>query len=957
MAMQTAVGTELLERGRELDTLAAALARARGGSGSVLLIEAPAGAGKSALLARARAQARQLGTRVLEARGAVLERDFAFGVARQLFEHEVKTLEASERDVVLGGAAGLAAELLDDGAREPASEYGERGFGAVHALYWLAVNLADARPLLISVDDAHLADSSSLRFLDYLARRIEGLAIVALAAGRPADPEAEELWGQLAEDPAVEVMRLPPLSQDATAEIIRERLGPDADPEFCLACHRATGGNPLFLRELVAAAREAGMAPQRDAAGAVAELGPPAIGRFVLHRLSRLGAEPTALTQALAVLGGEAELRLVAAAAELEVSECRQAADLLVRAEVLAPDQRLRFVHPVVGTAIYEDLLPGERSARHLAAARLLDADGAPAERVAAHILESAPGTDARWVEVLRRAARDALGRADPAAATAYLRRAVAESPNDELRGELLCELGRWELALPDYEQARGHLRTVLDDISSLPLRARAATWLGYAEIAGGLTHAPQETLEVILETLHEVEAVTAGETGGDGPSGQQLAIELDATALVLSRLALSLRRRVPERLAEFEQRAASQPGPSAVARLHRAAEGLLRGEPATALADEVQEALEHFVPGDDPLVLGIAIETLILTDCYPAAARWLELAVQAGRALGLAPRLAGAHAQRALLGLCRGTVGEAELDAATALELAGPRQFALPRIVAMGIQAAVERADLESGQALAAAHANLFEGERLFLDELLTARGRFRVATGSVEPGLADLLRAGELLAAHGSVRPADWRAEAAAALVVIGEHGTARRVAREGLEAARRFGAPRALGRALRAGGAVAGGEEGLELLEQAAALAVTSPARLEAAYARADLGTELVRRRRRREGREVLRLALEEALKCGATALAERVRTGLTSGGGRPARLELSGVDALTPAERRVCELAAGELTNREVAQTLFVTEKTVELHLTSAYRKLGIRSRFQLAPVMASAGGSA
>ena len=108
--------------------------------------------------------------------------------------------------------------------------------------------------------------------------------------------------------------------------------------------------------------------------------------------------------------------------------------------------------------------------------------------------------------------------------------------------------------------------------------------------------------------------------------------------------------------------------------------------------------------------------------------------------------------------------------------------------------------------------------------------------------------------------------------------------------------------------------------------------------------------MRRRRRREGRETLRLALEMAQKCGAIALAERVRGDLGAGGGRPPRLERTGVEALTPAERKVCDLAAAELTNRQIAQTLFVTEKTVELHLTSAYRKLGIRSRFQLASIM-------
>jgi DNA-binding CsgD family transcriptional regulator len=940
MGTSTAVATiELLERERELGRISAALARAADGAGSVLLIEAPAGVGKSVLLARAATDARQRAMRVLEARGAVLEREFAFGVVRQLFEHECSALDPAQRQAAFAGAAGLAAELLDEGARQPAPDYGERAFGAVHALYWLTVNLADDGPMLVSVDDAHLADSSSLRFLDYLARRLDDLGIVLLAAGRPADPEGGELWRQLAEDPAVEILRPQPLSPSAAAEVVRDRLGDDADREFCLACHRATGGNPLFLRELVATADEAHILPRRDSAPTVAGLGPPAVGRFVLHRLTRLGPDPIALTRALAVLGGEADLALVAAVAGLEPKDCRAIADLLVRAEVLTPDQRLRFMHPVVGAAIYEDLLPGERSALHLTAARLLDQAGAPAERVAAHILESAPGSEARWVEVLRRAAAGALGRADPVAATAFLRRALAEGPDTELRAELSCELGRWEVALEDFEGARAHLLSVVQSGAPPALRCRAATWLGYGEIAAGVTGSARATLETMLSTLHEI--------------GPDEALELDAAALVLTRLALPLRPHVPERLAEFQRHAAGHPGFEAVGRVHAAAERLIRGEPAAAVAEAVEAALGELTPGQDPWAIGIAIEALIATDRHPVAHRWLELALQSGRALGLSPRLASAHIQRALLAFSRGAIGEAELDAATALELAGPRHFALPRIVAVAIQAAVERGDLRVGQQLAATQARLFDGERLFLDELLTARGRLRIAAGDNEPGLADLLRAGELLSAHGSLRPADWRAEAAAALVEVGEPAQARALVREGLEAARRFGAPRALGRALRSAGAVLGGSEGLELLEEAAVLAVATPARLEAAYARAGLGAELVRRRRRREGREILRQALEDATKCGAVALAERVRGEMASGGGRPARLELRGLDALTPAERRVCELAAGQLTNREVAQTLFVTEKTVELHLTSAYRKLGIRSRFQLASVIPTA----
>jgi DNA-binding CsgD family transcriptional regulator len=215
----------------------------------------------------------------------------------------------------------------------------------------------------------------------------------------------------------------------------------------------------------------------------------------------------------------------------------------------------------------------------------------------------------------------------------------------------------------------------------------------------------------------------------------------------------------------------------------------------------------------------------------------------------------------------------------------------------------------------------------------------------------LHDLLWCGERLEALDVQWPSSWRAFAALALASLGDEQRAAELANEQIELARRVGAPRVLGQALRTGGVAIGGDIGLGLLEEAVAVLEKTPARLEHARALADLGTELTRRRRRREGREALRLAMQHAVDCGAFPLAERARAELTAGGGRRPRLELTGVKALTPAERRVCEMAAdGELTNRAIAQSLFVTEKTVELHLTTAYRKLGIRSRFQLAAAL-------
>ena len=156
-----------------------------------------------------------------------------------------------------------------------------------------------------------------------------------------------------------------------------------------------------------------------------------------------------------------------------------------------------------------------------------------------------------------------------------------------------------------------------------------------------------------------------------------------------------------------------------------------------------------------------------------------------------------------------------------------------------------------------------------------------------------------------------------------------------------------PGVLGRSLRAAALANSEDERLGLLEEAVTVLESSESRLELAYALADLGNEFLQAGRRREGREAQRRAIKLADDCGAVALAERARAELQAGPGTPAAQGADGTNALTAAEWRVCRQAADGRTNREIAQALFVTEKTVERHLSSAYQKLEIRSRFQLA----------
>ena len=411
-----ATGGALLERERELETLRDGLDRACAGEGTLLLIEGPAGAGKTVLAREARAAAERARMMPLEARGSELEQPFAFGVVRQLLE-PVISKEPGQADL-FAGAAGPAARLFEPGERRPLDA--DVGFEALHSLYWLVVNIADQAPVLVLVDDCQWADRDSLRFLAYLAQRIEGLPVTMLLTGRPPDAggdEAGALWVQLASRPAAAALYPRPLSQSAAVALARERLGAEAAEEFCRACHTATGGNPLFLRELLRALDAAGVAPSAAAASEVQDVGPAVVSRFVLHRLAALGPAATELARAVAVLGDDSEPLLAGRMSGLSEDDAREAADDLVRADIFLPAERLGFVHPIVRAALYEDLAPGERQARHAAAAEALAREGASAERVTAHLLLTPPTGDQQRVGTLRSAAAAAAHRGAPRAA------------------------------------------------------------------------------------------------------------------------------------------------------------------------------------------------------------------------------------------------------------------------------------------------------------------------------------------------------------------------------------------------------------------------------------------------------------------------------------------------------------------------------------------------------------
>jgi DNA-binding CsgD family transcriptional regulator len=399
----------------------------------------------------------------------------------------------------------------------------------------------------------------------------------------------------------------------------------------------------------------------------------------------------------------------------------------------------------------------------------------------------------------------------------------------------------------------------------------------------------------------------------------------------------------------------ASGPGARGLKVFH-ALRRLYDGEPAGDVAAMALDAVADgsLVEGDDGLFVVTAM--LVLTCCEREEVldlrhAALEQAHRVGSPFGvLAVRLWGGFSD-----LRRGELVDAEAslrEAAAEMErwsgVSGGSVFCAALLAATlvergdlaGARAVLEHTDEDVGRSDEGAR-----WHRRALQDLLLAEGQPEAVLAAAAAPLA-----------HGGWTDnpacATSRAPRALALDRLGRRPEALALAEEDVELARRFGAPGTIGRALLVRGTVRR-DEGREDLEEAAGALAASPDRLGHARALAALGALLRRSRRPTDAREPLRQALELADACGAVALAEAVRTELHATGVRPRTAALSGVRSLTASERRVAELAAGGATNREIAQGLFVTPKTVEVHLSSAYRKLGIPSRRELPGVLAAA----
>jgi DNA-binding CsgD family transcriptional regulator len=931
----------LLERERELERIGALVADLAAGEGRALAVEGPGGIGKTTLLTGARANARGAGIRVLTAQASELEREFAFGVARQWFEPALRQTSREERERLLSGAASLAAPvLLDAPALKPDAAGGsEAAQRALHGLYWLTAAMAEQVPLLLVLDDAQWADEPSLRVLSFLVARLEGLAVSVLLACRP--PESSDaglLLGRLLSDAACEVIRPQPLTSDAVASLIAHRLGGTPEDRFVAACERATKGNPFFVGQVAAALQQEELPPTDEHADRVSQINPPDLSRAILTRLS---SHARTIAQALAVLDGPSEPSLVAEIAAVEPRAAAAAVAELTRTGLITQSRPLAFVHAIVQSALLTSLTAVQRATLHAAAAAALRTRGADSERIAVHLLETEPGADGKAFETLRDAGTRAMARGAPRVAVRLLRRALAEGPatDDEL-AELLLLLGGAENEA-DMTEAMEHFGRAAE-VAPTPLtRARGLMGMGWA--AGNELQPPDWFLTELDRASRELR-----------PQHPEFASSLESMALMVL-FFRGDRDEMGRRVERLRHLAGQTPGEAAL--LAGSARYLLdvgaRAAEISSVIDRAlscPQALETHGP-HSPYLLNLAVLLYHLErfdELETVMGRAIELARARGSASGFT--VASTHLSRSLY--ARGELRASEAAARDAFAGQGARKWYLIGAATALIHVLVERGELTDAQA---AYDATEMGEEIPTARpatpLMIARGALRYAQTDLQRAKADLAAARARIDRYAKPNLAGMDARLLLVSIrhELGESETARVEAAECVAITRNWGTPGWLGQALRVEGLVTGGTQGLDLLREAVDALDRSQMRVEHGRALVDLGAALRRGGSRSQAREPLRQGLAIAEQAGAEPLAERARRELAASG---VTVRRSGHrDRLTPSEQRIAEMAASGSSNPQIAQALFVTVKTVESHLAGAYRKLGISSRLELPAALA------
>lgn len=882
---------------------------ARHGRSGAVLLRGEAGIGKSFLLRHAADRATEM--RVLEARGVESESELPFAALSELLRPSLDHLDSlsGEQSAALRGALALGP-----------SEASDR-FAVYTAVLSLLAATAEHAALLCLIDDAQWLDTASAEALVFAARRLEAEGVALLFAAREGEEAEFEARG-------LEHLHLGGLDHDAVADLLAVHAAEPPVPEVAERLARETVGNPLALVELSRLLSE-GQLAGREPLGEPLPAG--ASGERSFRR--RVGAlsEPArrALLLAAAEAGGDLGPILAAARAlgvEASALEEAEAAGL-----VAVTEARLSFPHPLVRSAAYSCASPAERRAAHRALSETVGD-----ERRAWHLAAAAFGPDEEVARALERAADSALERRGYAAAAAALERAARLSPEEVPRAKRLFAAADAARHGGRSEQALRLLAGALEGASDPQLRAAIQHARGRIELFRGRAQAAHELLAT--------EAVSVE------PLGSDLAASMLADAALASLLAGDAQGAVDT--GRRAQRALQAKGGgaelitelilgTALYRVGQVREGLELVRSAAAIAEGDRLEPEYRVH---------AAHVLTWAGEYARARALLRRVIDEIRTTGALGVLPFALYASSGLDTRTGRWTSAYADASEAVRIASDTDNPFWRSHALGCLALVEAGQGRDEQCRAHAFEALALARSLEIEyprEIGDALGLLELGLGRPDEAIRHLEPVMRIAVEEPGKQPVLARAslpDLVEAYVRSGRPPPKELVA--GLAAPAAESAP-FCALAERCRGLLAGDEEFDARFTEALRLHALAGMPFATARTALSYGERLRRSGQRVDSRVQLRAARETFLRLGAQPWAERAERELKATGETVRRREASAAEELTPQELQIALVVARGATNREAGAALFVSPKTVEYHLGRVYRKLGVRSRTELA----------
>ncbi|MEV6716787.1 BREX system ATP-binding domain-containing protein [Lentzea sp. NPDC051208] len=945
--------TDLVGRDAELKRIAEALESAKAMTPTTLLVEGATGIGKTALLEAACELAHERGFVVCRATASPMEREMPFAVVQQLFEHLHQELSPGRddaitphgRDVIAGHFTAKVDEFEEIQVHQ-----------AIRGVYRFTAGLAQRSPLCLVIDDVQWTDVPSLRWLNYLVHRVVKLPLAILMARtsgiQPTDPLliAElEIYS--------ERLKLAVFKTQDVVHLTERVLGRTPDKKFAEAVVHATNGCPMVTGHILGLMRERSLPPDENAAGNLLRPDFQELGQSMLARLNRQSRGLVEIAKAIAVVA-PADLDLLTAVTGTNTGAAADQVRQLEGMGVLTPEGKLTFTHSVIKNAIESAVCYGEREELHAEAARFLHHTRAPAVLVARHVLRTSSRLGAWAVEALRTAADTLIVEGDPRAGASLLNRAFEEDLSVEQRKDLLLRLGHAEIYF-DPRMAVVHIEegmTGLDDPEKVLAVACRLAQVLY------LDGAYDSASDVLRRTMAEVGPKIPGATDVLRLLERVTVPSRDPTADQVD-----FRRFDEQEWRRGDARGRALAGLIAEDASNRGVDlALCRETALTALSGGVTSILQH-----PQRMIGVLNSLLRADEAELVMRHCNEILLEAHRQ-GLSLIALLAHTLRSRAHHYCGSFTEAVADAKLALSAA--RTAKLPpdhfgHVYAIDAQV---RAQLALGDVDAAENALRPFGRSRALPQtwhhtaLLHARGALRMELGDNEEALADQLECGERFEAWGRPSPAlrPWRSYAALAHLRLEQPKPALDLALQELKLAREWGAPTVIGRALLTVGIVTGGSAAAPWLTEAESLLRPSPARMLHAQVLLELAATWWDNGQRDAARQHFAEARMLSEQCGIVVEPGERLAGLTSGSTPGAQVPQppeptkvvppdprTNALALTPHEYRVASLVLEGNSNDEIAHKLNVSRRTIEFHLTSIYRKLGVRRRTQLSSALA------